>query len=225
VNGYVFTVPAYWFGQADSQPITNTSKPEPVRVIRVIDGDTIVVSQAGKSVRVRLIGVDCPEAGGRGKPVEWFANESSAYVRSLLDGRSVYLEFDPTGNKIDRYGRTLAHVYRVPDRLWINREIVSRGYGFALTRYPFAYLDEFRQAERSAREAGRGLWGTGKGAELKRVPSAEIETAKPIRTGQRVRMRKAGRGFDRTAITLAKESGPSRPGRRSDGSLCPKLGP
>ena len=158
---------------------TNTSKPEPVRVIRVIDGDTIVVSQAGKSVRVRLIGVDCPEAGGRGKPVEWFARESTAYVRSLLDNRSVYLEFDPTGNKIDRYGRTLAHVYRVPDRLWINREIISRGYGFALTRYPFAYLDEFRQAERSAREAGRGLWETGKGAELK-----ESHRPKARRPGQ-----------------------------------------
>ncbi len=40
--------------------------------------------------------------------------------------------------------------------LWINREIVSRG---TVTRYPFGHLDEFRQVERSAREAGRGLWG------------------------------------------------------------------
>ena len=152
------TLPSGW----DESPLSaKTGPPEAVHVIRVIDGDTIVVSQAGRSGPFRLIGVDCPEAGGRGKPVEWFANESSAYVRSLLDVRSVYLEFDPTGNKIDRYGRTLAHVYRVPDRLWINREIVTRGYGFALTRFPFAYLDEFRQAERSAREAGRGLWGTG----------------------------------------------------------------
>ena len=57
-------------GQAENPQTAKTRPPEAVRVIRVIDGDTIVVSQAGKSVRVRLIGVDCPEAGGRGKPVE-----------------------------------------------------------------------------------------------------------------------------------------------------------
>jgi endonuclease YncB( thermonuclease family) len=72
------------------------------RVVRVADGDTIVVSQAGKSMRVRLIGVDCPALGGRGKPVEHFARESISFVRSLLDGREVLLVFDPEGNKQER---------------------------------------------------------------------------------------------------------------------------
>jgi endonuclease YncB( thermonuclease family) len=40
-------------------------------------------------------------------------------------------------------------------------EIVKQGYGFAFTRYPFKYLDEFRRYEREARAAGRGLWHAG----------------------------------------------------------------
>lgn len=40
-------------------------------------------------------------------------------------------------------------------------EILRQGYGFAYTRFPFRYLEEFRQLEREAREGERGLWGSG----------------------------------------------------------------
>ena len=41
----------------------------------------------------------------------------------------------------------------------VNREIVAKGFGFALTKYPFAFMEDFRAAERQAREKGLGLWG------------------------------------------------------------------
>jgi endonuclease YncB( thermonuclease family) len=41
----------------------------------------------------------------------------------------------------------------------VNAEIIKQGYGFAYTRFPFKYLEEFRKLERQAREAKRGLWG------------------------------------------------------------------
>ena len=58
----------------------------------------------------------------------------------------------------DKYGRTLAYVY-LEDDTFVNAEIIKQGYGFAYTRFPFKYLEEFRQLEREAREAKRGLWG------------------------------------------------------------------
>lgn len=121
-------------------------------VERVVDGDTIVVRGVG---RVRLIGVDTPETVAPGRPVEFFGREASAFTKRLLEGRRVRLEYDR--ERTDRYGRTLAYVH-LADGTFANAEIVRRGYGHAYTRFPFRYLDRFRQLEREARSAGRGLW-------------------------------------------------------------------
>lgn len=58
---------------------------------------------------------------------------------------TLYLEFDPTGNKVDRYGR--------PCLPRSSGSIERSSPGAAVTRYAFAYLDEFHQVKRSAREA------------------------------------------------------------------------
>ena len=128
------------------------------KVPRVIDGDTVVIEQAGKPVKVRLIGVDTPETVHPNRPIEKFGKEASWFVTNLLQGESVYLEYDQ--QRADRYGRTLAYLYRAPDRLFVNLEIVRQGYGHAYTKYPFKNKDLFREYERKAREAGRGLWGS-----------------------------------------------------------------
>jgi micrococcal nuclease len=44
------------------------------------------------------------------------------------------------------------------DGTFLNAEIIKQGYGFAYTRFPFKYLDEFRRYEREARENKRGLY-------------------------------------------------------------------
>ena len=121
-------------------------------VERVVDGDTIVVRGVG---RVRLIGVDTPETVSPGRPVEFFGREASAFTKRLLEGRRVRLEYDR--ERTDRYGRTLAYVH-LTDGTFANAEIIRRGYGHAYTRFPFRHLDRFRQLEREARSAGRGLW-------------------------------------------------------------------
>src|SRR4051794_2443199 len=49
-------------------------------VVRVIDGDTIIVVLAGGETRVRLIRVDTPETADPRKPVQFFGNSSSDCV-------------------------------------------------------------------------------------------------------------------------------------------------
>jgi micrococcal nuclease len=126
------------------------------KVVRIIDGDTVIIDLDGKETRVRLIGVDTPETVHPRKPVEFYDKEASRFTTNLLKGESVYVEYDQ--QKQDRYGRTLAYLYRAPDGLFVNLEIVRQGYGHAYTKYPFKYLELFHRHERAAREAGRGLW-------------------------------------------------------------------
>jgi micrococcal nuclease len=138
----------------------NPPGPASVAVVeRVVDGDTVVVRLDGQSVKVRLIGVDAPESVDPRKPVERFARESAAFLRQLVDGKRVRLAYEPAGVRVDKYGRLLAYLYLEPGGLFVNREIVAKGFGHAYTAYPFAYLEDFRAAERSAREKGLGLWG------------------------------------------------------------------
>jgi len=123
---------------------------------RVIDGDTIAVEKNGKKEKVRLIGVDTPETVHPFKPIEYFGKEASEFTRKKVEGKRVNLEYDWQSR--DKYGRLLAYVY-IGDGTFLNAEIIRQGYGFAYTRYPFKYLEDFRQYEREARTNNRGLWG------------------------------------------------------------------
>jgi micrococcal nuclease len=130
-----------------------------VTVLRCVDGDTVVVADAdGVETTVRLIGVDTPEIHHPQKPVQRFAQEAWDFTNSLVSGREVRLEYEDGQPRRDRYGRTLAYIHRVEDSLFVNREIIAQGYGFAYTRYPFKHMEDFRTAEREAREEKRGLW-------------------------------------------------------------------
>ena len=68
----------------------------------------------------------------------------------------LYLRFDREMR--DKYGRLLAYLYRAPDGLFVNLEIVRQGYGQAYTRYPFKHMELFRHYEHRAQEARKGLW-------------------------------------------------------------------
>ena len=79
-------------------------------VTKVVDGDTFWVADGSeKGLKIRLIGVNTPETVHPQKPVEYYGREASDYVKSILTGSKVKLQFDV--NRTDRYGRTLAYVY------------------------------------------------------------------------------------------------------------------
>ena len=129
-----------------------SGEPQSPIVKRVIDGDTLLLANGEK---VRLIGVDNPETKHPKKPVQWFGKEAYLFTKRMVEGKQVRLEFD--WQKRDKYSRLLAYVY-LSDGIFLNAEIIKQGYGFAYTKYPFKYLQEFRMYEKEARECGRGLW-------------------------------------------------------------------
>lgn len=139
--------------QPSALAATAPGKEQIYRVKRVVDGDTIVLDNGEK---IRLIGVDTPETKHPKKPVQYFGKEASAFTKKEIEGRQVRIEYD--WQRTDRYQRTLAYVYRLPDNFFLNAELIKQGYGHAYTRFPFKYLDEFRKYEKEARESNKGLW-------------------------------------------------------------------
>lgn len=146
-------------GSRDSPPQAKTREItrdiEKIYCTGVVDGDTIIVSIKGAKERVRLIGVDTPETKHPKKPVQRFGKEAYHFTKEMVEGKEIRLEFD--WQKRDKYGRLLAYVF-LPDGNFLNAEIIKQGYGFAYTKYPFKYLEQFRDYEREARENKRGLW-------------------------------------------------------------------
>jgi micrococcal nuclease len=119
---------------------------ETATVAEVVDGDTIELTDGR---RVRYIGINTPE---RNQPYYEDATDTN---RQLVGGKEVQLEFDV--ETFDQYGRNLAYVWVAG--AMANLEIVQRGYANAFTVPPnVRYEGQFREAERDAREAERGLW-------------------------------------------------------------------
>ncbi len=135
----------------------------PVRVVRVVDGDTIRVALPSGEEPVRYIGIDTPESVKPGSPVECFARRASAFNARLVAGERVRLVRDI--EERDHYGRLLAYVYRARDGLFVNAELVRRGYATAATFPPnVAHELQFRRLANRARMSGRGLWSECEGA-------------------------------------------------------------
>jgi len=155
--------------KSDSKPqeqvnVVTTSSPVPTKqlnlyaVSSVIDGDTIQVVIDGKKETLRLIGIDTPETVDPRKPVQCFGKEASAKAKSLLTGKSVGLEADPTQGERDKYQRLLRYVF-LEDGTNFNKLMISEGYAHEYTyNTPYKYQSEFKQAQKEAEASKVGLW-------------------------------------------------------------------
>src|SRR5689334_10458762 len=73
-------------------------------VVKVVDGDTIDVSQGTTKYKIRIIGINTPETVDPRRPVQCFGKEASAKAKEILTNQSVRLESDPTQSDKDKYG-------------------------------------------------------------------------------------------------------------------------
>jgi micrococcal nuclease len=115
------------------------------KVVAVIDGDTIEVLKDGKSVRIRLNGVDCPEK------TQAFGSSAKQFTSNLVFGKAVEVR----EKELDRYGRTIADVYI--DGVWLNKALIEAGMAWHYKRY--SDDKQLSEAETMARTSRVGLWG------------------------------------------------------------------
>ncbi len=127
-------------------------------VVRVVDGDTVVVRLDGAEQPVRLIGIDTPETVDPRRPAECFGAEASdATSRLLPPGTRIRLVRDAEVR--DRYDRLLAYLYRASDGHFVNLALVTEGFATSSPYPPNTALQaRFDEAETQARERGAGLW-------------------------------------------------------------------
>ena len=135
--------------QAQFEPIDATG-------VLVIDGDTIRVRVQGKEYTVRLIGADTPETKHPTEAVQRFGQKASAYTKAALEGKTVTLEADPTGDTRDRYGRLLRYVHLDGENF--NARLISERYAHAIRGFRYSKRDSFIRLEEAAKRLGKGLW-------------------------------------------------------------------
>lgn len=105
------------------------SQTQSLIVERVIDGDTIVLSDGNT---VRYIGIDTPEIHPK---AECFGTEAKTHNTELVLGKSVSLTKDVS--ETDTYNRLLRYVY-LEDGTFVNEALVRNGYApcaLVSTRY------------------------------------------------------------------------------------------
>jgi micrococcal nuclease len=131
------------------------------RVVRPVDGDTLVANAGGRTFYVRLLGIDTPETHRPGRPIECGGREASARMVALAPpGRQIELETDPGQDRVDRYGRLLAYVW-LPDGRLLEDEQLRSGWAtsYVFEGKPVSLFARLLAAERVARRARLGVWG------------------------------------------------------------------
>jgi micrococcal nuclease len=133
--------------------LANAPAWEPARVTRVVDGDTYEVLVGGQLVRVRLLGVDCPEHD------QAFGAQATDSARAMLQSRVVRVQRVST----DLYGRTLGNLvlpsFSARPAVRLDSVLVVRGWAWA---FDPEHAHAQREAQQGAAQlARRGLWKCG----------------------------------------------------------------
>lgn len=131
----------------------------------MVDGDTLVVRDPNaadpavrgqRGVKLRLLGIDCPESVKPNHPVEPWGLEATEFTEQFLAGGTVRLQFDR--RRIDQYDRYLAYVF-VGEQM-LNEELVRAGLASVSVYSGDSQSMErrFRAAEEEAKMRSRGIW-------------------------------------------------------------------
>lgn len=114
------------------------------KCVGVHDGDTILVMKAGKAVKIRLEGVDCPEVG------QDFGTRAKQFTSGMVLGKDVEVKEDSR----DMYSRMVARIYVEGKDLCL--ELVKAGLAWHYKKYSSDPV--LAEAEAQARKAKTGLW-------------------------------------------------------------------
>lgn len=130
----------------------------PVRFVRVVDGDTVILSLNGHEFRTRYLMIDTPESVKEGVAAQPYGKEAAKRNENLLkQAKQVTLEFDK-GPYADDYDRALAYVY-ADDQL-VSLTLVKEGLASVSYVNPPNNSQEkiLRQAQQEAKAAKRAIW-------------------------------------------------------------------
>ncbi len=115
------------------------------KVVRIVDGDTIVVLVGKEQTKIRLEGIDSPESK------QPFGTKAKEHLGNLCHEKEATIRV--TGK--DRYGRSLGIIF--VGKLNVNQEMVASGNAWHFKKY--SKDKELSRLEEQARMNKCGLWG------------------------------------------------------------------
>ncbi len=121
------------------------------QLVRVTDGDTIVVRQGSREEKIRFCGIDAPE---QEQPL---GQESKAYLEQLLSSQNVGI----VPVERDRYGRMVAEVFVLgTEEKFVQQEMLTSGMAYVYPQYVDGCWNgqQMKMAEAIAQKAHRGVW-------------------------------------------------------------------
>ncbi|MES2941712.1 MAG: thermonuclease family protein [Pseudomonadota bacterium] len=127
-----------------------------VQLVKVVDGDTVVVSKEGQgNATVRLLGIKTLESKHGKDEVAVYGRAAEDALKRLVGDKPlrVLLNTPPR----DRHGRTIATLYAGDQDLGLG--LISEGHALVYSVYPFASMPVYLQAQTLARAKSLGLWG------------------------------------------------------------------
>ncbi len=126
-----------------------------VRLIRVIDGDTIVIEQEGQTpANARILGIKSFDAKIEKDVVTPYSQAAMDTLERLMANKPIRIMLNSTAK--DRYGRYIASFY--VDDQDIGLRLVKEGLVLVYTVYPFPAMSLYLEEQEAARKARRGLW-------------------------------------------------------------------
>ena len=130
---------------------------EEVKFKRCVDGDTAVFIIKNEEVKIRFLAVDTPETVHPTKDVQKYGKDASEYTcNKLTNAQSIIVEYE-SGNKTDKYGRTLAWIWA--DGVLLQSELIKIGYAEVAYIYgKYTYTESLCIDENEAKKEKIGLW-------------------------------------------------------------------
>lgn len=128
------------------------------RVASVIDGDTLTVyyGVGGKKEKVRLLGIDTPEASPASN-AECYSSQATQQLKKLAFNNFVLLKKDKLQQDKDKYGRLLRYVILF-DNTSVNEEMVKGGFAKAYSALT-TEVEYYKKLENEAKGKKLGMWG------------------------------------------------------------------
>ncbi len=126
-------------------------------LISTHDGDTVRVSDHGREINIRLLGLDTPEID----QAPWGSRARQALCAALLSplcvkGTKLSYEYDV--QRKDKYKRDLAYVYNARGEM-VNELLLKSGYAVVLILEPnIKHSTRLKDAEAHARKAKLAIW-------------------------------------------------------------------
>jgi endonuclease YncB( thermonuclease family) len=135
------------------------------RVIFVEDGSSIFLKFfAGREYKAKLIGFDAPHQNPIEEKSVCFYEKSRDYLRNIIDGEEVTVEFD-SGGKVTKDGAILVYInYKFLD---VNAQLLRSGSGW-IPEYKFDKEKDYKELETAAKAKTVGFWGQCSGIDSKK---------------------------------------------------------